>query len=136
VQLQQVLLNLILNACDAMADRQPGDRRLTVATTLIARGAVQLSVSDEGVGISEARLEQIFQPFVTTKEHGLGLGLAISRSIITAHGGRLWAVSNGDRGGATFFIELDPTEDVGTTPADAGVEDGQVSSPLSPVGTR
>jgi PAS domain S-box-containing protein len=135
VQLQQVLLNLILNACDAMAGKQPGDRLITIATRLNARGVVQLSVSDQGIGISEERLEQIFEAFVSTKEHGLGLGLAISRSIITAHGGRLRAVNNGDRG-ATFFLELDPTEPGSTPPTDGGDQEGQVLSRLSPAGTR
>ena len=135
VQLQQVLLNLILNACDAMADRDPGDRLLTIATALTPRGLVQLSVSDEGIGISEARLEQIFEPFVSTKENGLGLGLAISRSIIMAHGGRLWAVSNVGRG-ATFFLELDPTDTESTTLMHAGGEEARADSPLSPAGTR
>ncbi len=135
VQLQQVLLNLILNACDSMADKEPGDRLVTIATRLTARGVVQLSVSDQGIGISEARLEQIFEPFVTTKENGLGLGLAISRSIIMAHGGRLWAVNNVDRG-ATFLMELDPTETGNTTPTDAGGEDGRVLARLSPAGIR
>ena len=131
VQLQQVLLNLILNACDAMADREPGDRLLTIATSAYPRGLVQLSVSDEGIGISEARLEQIFEPFVSTKENGLGLGLAISRSIITAHGGRLWAVNNVGRG-ATFFLELDPTDPESTTPMHAGGEDGSGRQPAQP----
>ncbi|HWN17465.1 MAG TPA: MASE1 domain-containing protein [Gemmatimonadales bacterium] len=135
IQLQQVLLNLILNACDAMADREPGDRLLTITTALTPRGLVQLSVSDVGIGISEARLEPIFEPFVSTKENGLGLGLAISRSIIMAHGGRLWAVSNGGRG-ATFFLELDPTDTEITTPIDTGDEDSRAASPLSPAGIR
>jgi C4-dicarboxylate-specific signal transduction histidine kinase len=135
VQLQQVLLNLILNACDAMADREPGDRLLTIATARTPRGLVQLSVTDEGIGISEARLEQIFEPFVSTKENGLGLGLAISRSIIMAHGGRLWAVSSVG-GGATFFLELDPTDAESTTPIDAGGKEGSAASSLSPAGTR
>ncbi|HEY5941187.1 MAG TPA: ATP-binding protein, partial [Gemmatimonadales bacterium] len=127
--------NLILNACDAMAHSDPGDRLLTIASALTPRGLVQLSVSDEGIGISEARLEQIFEPFVSTKENGLGLGLAISRSIIMAHGGRLWAVSNVGRG-ATFFLELDPTDTESTTLMHAGGEEARAASPLSPAGTR
>jgi C4-dicarboxylate-specific signal transduction histidine kinase len=115
VQLQQVLLNLVLNACDAMANQPPRDRRITIAETLTPRGAVQLSVRDEGPGVAEERLELIFEPFVTTKEAGLGLGLAICRSIVAAHGGRLWAV-NAPEGGTTFIMELDPIE-VRSTPA-------------------
>ncbi len=91
VQLQQVLLNLIMNACDAMADQPAATRKMIIATTLTPEGRVQLSVSDSGIGVPTSRLEQIFDPFVTTKEHGLGLGLAICHSIVTAHGGRLWA---------------------------------------------
>jgi C4-dicarboxylate-specific signal transduction histidine kinase len=109
VQLQQVLLNLIVNACDAMADQPPEDRRIIIAERLSARGAVQLSVNDRGPGVAEQQLDQIFEPFVTTKEAGLGLGLAICRSIVIAHGGRLWAVNSAE-GGATFILELDPIQ--------------------------
>ena len=67
-------------------------------------------MKDNGVGVPPARLEQIFDPFVTTKDHGLGLGLAICRSIVTAHGGRLWAMNNPERG-ASLLMALDPIED-------------------------
>jgi C4-dicarboxylate-specific signal transduction histidine kinase len=135
VQLQQVLLNLIFNACDAMAGRPPADRRITIATALTDQGAVQLSVSDQGVGIPEGRLEQIFDPFVTTKENGLGLGLAICRSIVTAHGGRLWAVNNVDRG-ATLLMVMDPVKPAHTPATDASGEDQRVMTGVSPAGTR
>jgi len=129
VQLQQVLLNLILNACDAMVQQPPTDRRLAIDAALTDEGAVQLSVRDWGVGISANRLEQIFDPFVTTKESGLGLGLAICRSIVTAHGGRLWAVNNSDRG-ATFRMSLTPAG-IGSTVGVAAGENrvlGRVNS--------
>jgi C4-dicarboxylate-specific signal transduction histidine kinase len=100
VQLQQVLLNLVLNACDAMSETPPGQRQLTVATVLQG-GFVHLVVSDRGVGIPGGQLERVFEPFVTFREHGLGLGLAISRSIVSAHGGSIRAENNAD-GGATF----------------------------------
>ena len=135
VQLQQVLLNLILNACDAMADREPGDPNADHCHHAYPRGLVQLSVSDEGIGSSEARLEQIFEPFVTTKENGLGLGLAISRSIVTAHGGRLWAVNNRGKG-ASVFLELDPTEDGKSTTLSSRWRGPRACSPLSPAGSR
>ena len=105
VQLQQVLLNLMLNACEAMADRPPSERRITIAAARSEAG-VRLSVSDHGSGIPAGRLEQIFEPFVTTKDHGLGLGLAICRSIVSAHGGRMWVLNNSSDPGATFFVEL------------------------------
>jgi signal transduction histidine kinase len=103
-QLQQVLLNLVVNGCDAM-DGHGGDNRLTVRTQKAANGNVRISVADRGAGIPEAELEHVFEPFVTTKSHGLGLGLAICRSIVEAHGGRLWATNNADRG-ATLHCEL------------------------------
>ncbi len=103
VQMQQVMLNLIVNACDAMTDNRPAERILTIATTHDSR-AVHISVADRGTGIAGS-VEAVFEPFVTSKNHGLGLGLAICRSIIGAHGGRIWAVNNGDRG-ATFHIWL------------------------------
>ena len=103
-QLQQVLLNFVINGCDAM-DGQEVDRRLLVRTRATAQGNVEVSVADRGAGIPLADLERIFEPFVTTKAHGLGLGLAICRSIVEAHGGRLWATNNADRG-ATLHCEL------------------------------
>jgi two-component system, LuxR family, sensor kinase FixL len=103
-QLQQVLLNLVMNACDAM-DGDHADRRLLVRTQTTANGSVEICVADRGAGIPSANLERIFEPFVTTKSQGLGLGLAICRSIMEAHGGRLWATNNADRG-ATLHCEL------------------------------
>jgi PAS domain S-box-containing protein len=108
VQLQQVVLNLLVNACDAMSGAPAAERRLTIVTESGDAG-VQLSISDRGTGISDERLDQIFQPFVTSKKHGLGLGLAICRSIAAAHNGRLWAVNNPD-GGATFHLALNAVE--------------------------
>jgi PAS domain S-box-containing protein len=103
VQLQQVLLNLIINACEAMSGSAPSQRRLTIATRPVDEGrAIECSVADCGSGIRPGDTERIFQPFVTTKKQGLGLGLAICRSIIEAHGGRLWAENAADGPGAVF----------------------------------
>jgi two-component system sensor kinase FixL len=103
-QLQQVLLNFMMNGCDAM-DGRDGDGRLLLRTRRTAEGNVEISVADCGAGIPLADLERIFEPFVTTKSHGMGLGLTICRSIVDAHGGRLWATNNSD-GGATLHCEL------------------------------
>jgi two-component system sensor kinase FixL len=103
VQLQQVLLNLILNGADAMSRKPPRTRDLLVSTSA-TNGFVRLSVSDTGTGLP-GDIEELFQPFYTTKSHGLGMGLAICRSIMTAHGGRLRARPNPD-GGAIFEVEL------------------------------
>jgi signal transduction histidine kinase len=101
VQLQQVLLNLIVNAAEAMSASAPGQRQLTIATCLSDAGRwLECSVADRGCGIPPGDHERIFQPFVTTKKQGLGLGLAICRSIIEAHGGRLWAENAADARGA------------------------------------
>ena len=105
-QLQQVLLNLMINGCDAMDGHQAGNR-LVIRTLRNANGNVEFSVADKGAGIPSGDLERIFEAFVTTKSHGLGLGLAICRSIVEAHGGRLWATNNADRG-ATLHCELPP----------------------------
>jgi two-component system sensor kinase FixL len=99
VQIQQVLVNLLRNAVDAMA--QSERRELTVATAPANGVWVQVSVTDTGSGVSEELAERLFRPFVTTKAGGMGIGLAISRSIIEAHGGRLTMVSN--PGGGTVF---------------------------------
>ncbi|HET9001911.1 MAG TPA: ATP-binding protein [bacterium] len=104
VQLQQVLLNLILNACDAMSAVPPASRTLTIGTSSGQAGA-EVSISDRGNGIAPGIQDLLFEAFVTTKPQGLGLGLSICRSIITAHGGRLWAENNPDRG-ATFHFTL------------------------------
>ncbi len=104
VQLQQVVLNLMLNACDAMNSKHSADR-LIVLSTKADDGFVELAVSDHGPGIPDGQLERVFEPFVTFREHGLGLGLAISRSIVTAHGGSISAENNAS-GGATFRCRL------------------------------
>jgi two-component system sensor kinase FixL len=104
VQLQQVLLNLVLNAMDALKDNPPASRLVTVGTRP-AGERVEVAVSDTGHGISAENLPRLFEPFFTSKPNGLGLGLVISRSIIEAHGGKLWAENNPD-GGATFHITL------------------------------
>ncbi len=109
VQLQQVVLNLVLNACDAMNNTHATERQL-VLSTRAANGFVELAVTDCGSGIPEGQLERVFEPFVTFREQGLGLGLAISRSIVMAHGGAIHAENNLS-GGATFRCVL-PIVDV------------------------
>lgn len=104
VQLQQVLVNLMVNACDAMADCDTPERRLRIRTGLEnGGGAVIVSVTDRGSGIQEKEVEQMFEPFFTTKAKGMGLGLSVCRSIITAHHGKLWATNNADRGATLHF---------------------------------
>jgi signal transduction histidine kinase len=101
VQLQQVILNLVLNACDAMSTVEPPEREISLTT--VADGEfVQIAIADRGVGIPEDQLESVFEPFVTHRPQGLGLGLSISRSIVRAHQGRIEAENNADGPGATF----------------------------------
>ena len=103
VHLQQVLLNLIVNACDAMESNPPDDRVLTV-TTFIEQNEMRIGVLDCGVGLPDD-VEILFQPFHTTKDGGLGMGLAICRTLVTSHGGRLWAERRVERG-AAFYVAL------------------------------
>ena len=105
IQLQQVLLNLIVNACEAMSQNDSGERKLTIVTARNGVGTAQISIVDSGSGIPADQLDELFKPFVSTKAQGLGLGLSISRSIISAHGGRCWAANNPDSG-ASFFVTL------------------------------
>ncbi|HEU5178580.1 MAG TPA: MASE1 domain-containing protein [Burkholderiales bacterium] len=110
VQLEQVMLNLVMNACDAMSAGGADARRLSIRTRA-SDSSVQISFSDLGPGFRPADYDKLFQPFYTTKPQGLGLGLSISRSIVTAHGGQLWGTSSPGRG-ATFHITL-PILDLG-----------------------
>jgi two-component system sensor kinase FixL len=105
VQLQQVVLNLLLNALDAMKGCPINERRVRVQAKQDDARTVRVVVRDYGIGLSGDKLDEIFQPFYTTKRDGLGMGLSISRSIIEAHGGSLWAENNPDRG-ATFYCTL------------------------------
>ena len=105
VHLQQVLLNLILNALDAMTDCQHGNCAIVIWAGLGKDGSIEVTVSDEGPGIPTKQMAQIFEPFFTTKPNGLGLGLVISKTIIEAHGGKIWAVNN-TVSGTTFKFTL------------------------------
>jgi len=110
VQLQQVLLNLVVNACDAMTNCDAPERRLLIRTGTETRNgngncAVLVSVTDRGGSIPEEKMEQIFEPFFTTKAKGMGLGLSVCHTIIAAHRGKLWATNNADCG-ATFHFSL------------------------------
>jgi PAS domain S-box-containing protein len=105
VQLQQVILNLLLNAADAMAGIEDRPRTLRVQTEIEGGDSVKLLIRDSGVGIDPHGIEKLFEAFHTTKAHGLGIGLAISRSIIESHKGQLWAMAN-DGPGATFGFSI------------------------------
>jgi signal transduction histidine kinase len=102
VQLQQVLMNLMLNGIEAMKDTAG---ELTIKSELDREGQLLISVSDTGVGLPAGKADQIFDAFFTTKPQGSGMGLAISRSIVESHGGRLWASTN-NRPGASFHFTL------------------------------
>src|SRR5260221_5329498 len=108
VQLQQVLLNLVVNGMDAMNAVEESKRVLTICGRSQIRDGISeacLSVQDAGTGFKPGEMERLFETFYTTKAHGMGMGLAISRSIIEAHGGRLWAEPN-QGAGATLLISL------------------------------
>jgi two-component system, LuxR family, sensor kinase FixL len=96
IQIQQVLLNLIRNAIEAMQETE--NRNLVIATTARDDGMVEVSVADTGTGLAPDVMAQLFQPFVTTKPHGMGVGLSICRTIVEAHGGKIWVESQPDNG--------------------------------------
>ena len=104
VQLQQIMMNLIINSIDAMKDVD-GTGELAIKSQRGQNEELQVSVSDTGVGLPSKQTDQIFNAFFTTKPHGTGMGLSISRSIVESHGGRLWAADNSPRG-ASFPLTL------------------------------
>ncbi|MGA2888437.1 MAG: PAS domain-containing protein [Terracidiphilus sp.] len=119
IQLQQVILNLVRNASDAMRDIEDRPRRLQIRTEQVDEN-VCVAVQDSGIGFAPASADRLFESFYTTKPEGMGIGLSVSRSIIEAHGGRLWATAN-DGPGATFVFSIPckhPTE-FGREPASA-----------------
>jgi signal transduction histidine kinase len=103
VQLQQVILNLIVNAVQAMSGVSEGARELLISTATAESDAVLVAVCDSGPGLPPSSLERLFEAFYTTKPDGMGMGLSICRSIIEAHGGRLWASANLPRGAVFQF---------------------------------
>jgi signal transduction histidine kinase len=105
IELQQVLLNLVANAMDALSECEPGRRNLRLTTGCDGCGQILISVCDSGPGIGEQARSRLFEPFFTTKASGMGMGLTISHSIVEAHGGDLRAVNNPDRG-ATLHLTL------------------------------
>jgi signal transduction histidine kinase len=104
IQLQQVIINLVVNAIDAMKDTPSENRIIRIRTSRVEKFA-ELSVSDRGPGIPEDKLKEVFEPFYTSKAEGMGMGLSIARTIIEAHHGLIWA-KNRDHGGASLRIRL------------------------------
>jgi two-component system, LuxR family, sensor kinase FixL len=112
VHLSQVLINVLMNGMDAVAGQAPARRQVRLQASSDGNGNIELTVRDSGSGIEPAAQARIFEPFFTTKASGMGMGLSVSRTIVEAHGGRLWA-ENGEEGGAMFRILLPSAETVG-----------------------
>jgi PAS domain S-box-containing protein len=119
VQLQQVALNLIMNGVEAICELTEGSREIVIRTALSERKELYVAVQDSGVGLPEEDLQAIFEPFYTTKSQGMGMGLSISRSIIQAHNGRLWAERNKGTAGITVHFTL-PVREGFAAEADPG----------------
>jgi signal transduction histidine kinase len=128
VQLQQVLLNLIMNAVEAMRSVNHGSRELVIGTGADESGGVRISVQDSGPGLNPQIFDRLFDPFYTTKADGMGMGLSICRSIIDAHDGRIWA-SAMPGPGSTFNVSLPGAVDKGTALIGAPVAESLWSSP-------
>jgi C4-dicarboxylate-specific signal transduction histidine kinase len=105
VQLQQALLNLLMNAMEAMASMPPLERMLSIGTRSTQNGSVEVSIIDRGPGMSPDQLKRVFEPYFTTKEHGLGLGLSICSTIVKSHHGQI-DLSNAAGGGVTAVVSL------------------------------
>jgi two-component system, LuxR family, sensor kinase FixL len=108
IQLQQVIVNLLLNGIEAMAGVTGRPRRLVIQSKSEAASQIRVSVQDSGIGVSDEVMARLFEPFFTTRAKGIGMGLPISRSIVEAHGGRLWVQSAGSEG-STFQFTLPST---------------------------
>jgi C4-dicarboxylate-specific signal transduction histidine kinase len=105
IQLQQVILNLVMNAIEAMSEVRPTQRKLLIASVKDGSNGVLVRIQDSGIGLDGESLDRLFEAFFTTKARGMGMGLAVSQTILEAHGGRLWATPNASHG-ATFQFTL------------------------------
>jgi signal transduction histidine kinase len=115
VMIEQVILNLVHNGLEAMEAIPAAQRRLCLRTQAYANQTVEVSVEDRGTGLNPTARKHLFEPFSTTKQHGMGMGLAISQSIIKRHGGNLWATDN-PSGGSTFHFTLPKSNPDATHP--------------------
>lgn len=111
IQVQQVILNLVRNSIDALEGIDVEPREIVVRTVMRRKEEIEVSVCDNGCGLPEAAEDELFDPFFTTKQAGVGVGLSISRSIVAAHGGRMWFSRNADRG-TTFFFTIPALSEV------------------------
>ena len=124
IQIEQIVVNLARNGLEAMVEVPEGQRLLTIGTRRHDEQSVEVYVSDCGKGIDEQEMDKLFEPFFTTKAEGMGMGLAISRSIVHAHQGQLWVSPNADRG-CTFHFTLPVAQEFATANTGLSVEMGK-----------